>query len=166
MLVDIIGSSEQLVNEYRVMLAEKLLNKIDYDIETEIRTVELLKVNSISFFTLEFYLAKLLVYFLHCCQQIHFGEASMQRCEIMLNDLIDSKRVNTNIKKTSQTGYISNLFSILPMQCGFLFEYYMCSSLSLGAEVVESELSVDILTSKILSTNFWPPIQVLIYSSF
>ncbi|KAG5400931.1 hypothetical protein IGI04_015538 [Brassica rapa subsp. trilocularis] len=105
MLVDIIGSSEQLVNEYRVMLAEKLLNKIDYDIETEIRTVELLK--------------------------IHFGEASMQRCEIMLNDLIDSKRVNTNIKKTSQT----------------------------GAEVVESELSVDILTSKILSTNFWPPIQ-------
>ncbi|XP_033146493.1 anaphase-promoting complex subunit 2 isoform X1 [Brassica rapa] len=131
MLVDIIGSSEQLVNEYRVMLAEKLLNKIDYDIETEIRTVELLKVNSISFFTLEFYLAKLLVYFLHCCQQIHFGEASMQRCEIMLNDLIDSKRVNTNIKKTSQT----------------------------GAEVVESELSVDILTSKILSTNFWPPIQ-------
>ncbi|CAN7016628.1 unnamed protein product [Brassica oleracea var. botrytis] len=101
MLVDIIGSKEQLVNEYRVMLAEKLLNKTDYDIDTEIRTVELLK--------------------------IHFGEASMQRCEIMLNDLIDSKRVNTNVKKTSQTG--------------------------------ESELSVDILTSAILSTNFWPPIQ-------
>ncbi|KAF8103771.1 hypothetical protein N665_0185s0043 [Sinapis alba] len=105
MLVDIIGSKEQLVNEYRVMLAEKLLNKIDYDIDTEIRTVELLK--------------------------IHFGEASMQRCEIMLNDLIDSKRVNTNIKKASQT----------------------------GTELGESELSVDILTSTILSTNFWPPIQ-------
>ncbi|CAH2079994.1 unnamed protein product [Thlaspi arvense] len=106
MLVDIIGSKEQLVNEYRVMLAEKLLNKIDYDIDTEIRTVELLK--------------------------IHFGEASMQRCEIMLNDLIDSKRVNTNIKKaSSQT----------------------------GAELGENELSVDNLTSTILSTNFWPPIQ-------
>ncbi|KAJ4911507.1 Anaphase-promoting complex subunit 2 [Raphanus sativus] len=105
MLVDIIGSKEQLVNEYRVMLAEKLLNKTDYDIDTEIRTVELLK--------------------------IHFGEASMQRCEIMLNDLIDSKRVNTNIKKASQT----------------------------GTELGESELSVDILTSTILSTNFWPPIQ-------
>ncbi|XP_010488710.1 PREDICTED: anaphase-promoting complex subunit 2-like [Camelina sativa] len=105
MLVDIIGSKEQLVNEYRVMLAEKLLNKTDYDIDTEIRTVELLK--------------------------IHFGEASMQRCEIMLNDLIDSKRVNTNIKKASQT----------------------------GAELRESELSVDTLTSTILSTNFWPPIQ-------
>ncbi|KAG7578753.1 Anaphase-promoting complex subunit 2 C-terminal [Arabidopsis thaliana x Arabidopsis arenosa] len=105
MLVDIIGSKEQLVNEYRVMLAEKLLNKTDYDIDTEIRTVELLK--------------------------IHFGEASMQRCEIMLNDLIDSKRVNTNIKKASQ----------------------------IGAELRENELSVDTLTSTILSTNFWPPIQ-------
>ncbi|VVB09331.1 unnamed protein product [Arabis nemorensis] len=105
MLVDIIGSKEQLVSEYRVMLAEKLLNKTDYDIDSEIRTVELLK--------------------------IHFGEASMQRCEIMLNDLIDSKRVNTNIKKASQT----------------------------GAELGESELSVDTLTSTILSTNFWPPIQ-------
>jgi len=47
MLVDIIGSKEQLVNEYRVMLAEKLLNKTDYDIDTEIRTVELLKASSI-----------------------------------------------------------------------------------------------------------------------
>lgn len=32
----------------------------------------------------------------------------MQKCEIMLNDLIDSKRTNTNIKatmnKSSQTG--------------------------------------------------------------
>ncbi|KAF2604329.1 hypothetical protein F2Q70_00027344 [Brassica cretica] len=105
LLVDIIGSKEQLVNEYRVMLAEKLLNKTDYDIDTEIRTGELLK--------------------------IHFGEASMQRCEIMLNDLIGSKRVNTNIKKASQT----------------------------DIELGESELSVDILTSTILSTNFWPPIH-------
>ncbi|KAJ4902458.1 Anaphase-promoting complex subunit 2 [Raphanus sativus] len=105
LLVDIIGSKEQLVNEYRIILTEKLLNKTDYDIDPEIRTVELLK--------------------------IHFGEASMQRCEIMLNDIIDSKRVNTNVKKTSQT----------------------------GTELGESELSVDILTSTILSTNFWPPIQ-------
>lgn len=56
MLVDIIGSKEQLVNEYRVMLAEKLLNKTDYDIDTEIRTVELLKAISI-FLTLKSYLS-------------------------------------------------------------------------------------------------------------
>lgn len=53
----------------------------------------------------------------------------MQRCEIMLNDLIDSKRVNTNIKKASQTGYISELFSILLVQGRFLsdsFTWYLC----------------------------------------
>lgn len=33
--------------------------------------------------------------------QIHFGDSSMQKCEIMLNDLIDSKRTNTNIKKAA-----------------------------------------------------------------
>lgn len=44
MIVGIIGSKDQLINEYRVMLAEKLLNKSDYDIDSEIRTLELLKV--------------------------------------------------------------------------------------------------------------------------
>ncbi|GMN41892.1 hypothetical protein TIFTF001_011113 [Ficus carica] len=46
MIVGIIGSKDQLVNEYRVMLAEKLLNKSDYDIDTELRTLELLKAGS------------------------------------------------------------------------------------------------------------------------
>lgn len=45
MIVGIIGSKDQLVNEYRVMLAEKLLNKSEYDIDAEIRTLELLKVS-------------------------------------------------------------------------------------------------------------------------
>lgn len=47
MIVGIIGSKDQLVSEYRVMLAEKLLNKSDYDIDSEIRTLELLKVSRI-----------------------------------------------------------------------------------------------------------------------
>ncbi|KAL2904014.1 Anaphase-promoting complex subunit 2 [Bienertia sinuspersici] len=109
MIVGIIGSKDQLVNEYRVMLAEKLLNKSDYDIDSEIRTLELLK--------------------------IHFGESSMQKCEIMLNDLIDSKRNNGNIKatlpKTSQA----------------------------GDEVGKAEFSLDALDATIISSNFWPPIQ-------
>nr|GFD52578.1 anaphase-promoting complex subunit 2 [Tanacetum cinerariifolium] len=57
MIVSKIGSKDQLIKEYRVMLAEKLLNKTDYDIDNEIHTLELLK--------------------------IHFGESSMQKCEIM-----------------------------------------------------------------------------------
>ncbi|CAL5068553.1 unnamed protein product [Urochloa decumbens] len=109
LMVSIIGSKDQLVNEYRVMLAEKLLNKSDFEIDSDIRTLELLK--------------------------IHFGESSMQKCEIMLNDLIDSKRTNSNIKtsllKTSQT---------VP-----------------GQE--EAEISHDVLDATIISSNFWPPIQ-------
>ncbi|KAL6983462.1 anaphase-promoting complex subunit 2 [Sarracenia purpurea var. burkii] len=110
MIVSIIGSKDQLVNEYRVMLAEKLLNKSDYEIDAEIRTLELLK--------------------------IHFGESSMQKCEIMLNDLIDSKRTNANIKATINQ----------PSQA--------------GAEALGEEgLSLDILNATIISSNFWPPIQ-------
>ncbi|XP_021747051.1 anaphase-promoting complex subunit 2-like isoform X1 [Chenopodium quinoa] len=109
MIVGIIGSKDQLVNEYRIMLAEKLLNKSDYDIDSEIRTLELLK--------------------------IHFGESSMQKCEIMLNDLIDSKRTNSNIKKTLPK----------PSQA--------------EGEAGKSEFSLDALAATIISSNFWPPIQ-------
>ncbi|KMZ69241.1 Anaphase-promoting complex subunit 2 [Zostera marina] len=106
MMIAIIGSKDQLVNEYRVMLAEKLLNKFDYDINSEIRTVELLK--------------------------IHFGESNMQNCEIMLNDLIESKRTNTNIK----------------------------ASLCEPSQSENGNVSLDILDATIMSMNFWPPVQV------
>ncbi|KAK0578450.1 hypothetical protein LWI29_010635 [Acer saccharum] len=109
MVVSIIGSKDQLVNEYRVMLAEKLLSKSDYDIDSEIRTLELLK--------------------------IHFGESSMQRCEIMLNDLIDSKRTNTNIKATAK------------------------KQSQTGVELGEKGVPLDILDATIISSNFWPPMQ-------
>ncbi|XP_078171953.1 anaphase-promoting complex/cyclosome 2 [Carex rostrata] len=109
LMVGIIGSKDQLVNEYRVMLAEKLLNKSDYDIDSEIRTLELLK--------------------------IHFGESSMQKCEIMLNDLIDSKRTNANIKAT------------------------LGKAAAPGSEQGEMNISLDILDATIISSNFWPPIQ-------
>ncbi|CAH9134338.1 unnamed protein product [Cuscuta epithymum] len=108
MIVNIIGSKDQLVNEYRVMLAEKLLNKSDYDIDSEIRTLELLK--------------------------IHFGESSMQKCEIMLNDLIDSKRTNTNVKAKIK-------------------------SQSQPVSEEQHEMPLDTLNATIISSNFWPSIQ-------
>ncbi|XP_020521064.1 anaphase-promoting complex subunit 2 isoform X2 [Amborella trichopoda] len=109
MIVNIIGSKDQLVNEYRVMLAEKLLNKSDYEIDSEIRTLELLK--------------------------IHFGESSMQRCEIMLNDLIDSKRTNANIKAS------------------------LTQLSQKGIDQGDNELLLDHLDATIISSNFWPPFQ-------
>ncbi|XP_045817605.1 anaphase-promoting complex subunit 2-like isoform X2 [Trifolium pratense] len=109
MIVGIIGSKDHLIQEYQTMLAEKLLNKSDYDIDSEIRTLELLK--------------------------IHFGDSSLQKCEIMLNDLIGSKRVNTNIKATI----------IQPPQT--------------SVEVENNAISMDKIASTIISSNFWPPIQ-------
>jgi len=73
MLVHIYGSKELFVNEYRLMLADKLLIAVEFDAEKEVRNLELLK--------------------------LRFGEGSMQNCEIMVKDIEESKRINVNISK-------------------------------------------------------------------
>uniref|UniRef100_A0A7S4UVG3 Anaphase-promoting complex subunit 2 TPR repeats domain-containing protein n=1 Tax=Ditylum brightwellii TaxID=49249 RepID=A0A7S4UVG3_9STRA len=62
MLVGIYGSKELFVNEYRVMLADKLLANLGYDTDKEVHNLELLK--------------------------LRFGEISMRQCEIMIKDYI------------------------------------------------------------------------------
>ena len=74
MLVSIYGSKELFVNEYRLMLADKLLANLDYNTDKEVHTLELLK--------------------------LRFGEISMRNCEVMIKDMYDSKRTNTNIQST------------------------------------------------------------------
>lgn len=49
MLVGIYGLKELFVNEYWVMLVEKLLNKLDFDIDCDICILELLKVCILGF---------------------------------------------------------------------------------------------------------------------
>jgi anaphase-promoting complex subunit 2 len=71
MVVDIYGSKELFVNEYRNLLAERLLMQLDFNPEKEIRNLELLK--------------------------LRFGETLLHSCEVMLKDLSDSKRINTHI---------------------------------------------------------------------
>ena len=46
MLVNIYGSKELFVNEYRTLLADRILTNFNYEIEKEIRYLELLKVSS------------------------------------------------------------------------------------------------------------------------
>ena len=72
MLVQIYGSKELFVTEYRFILADKLLKRDDFDTDKEVRTLELLK--------------------------LRFGESSMHSCEVMVKDIADSKRVNTTIR--------------------------------------------------------------------
>ena len=72
MLVNIYGSKELFVSEYKSMLADRLLAKIDFDCDRELRTLELLKVR--------------------------FGEQALHAAEVMLRDLADSKRINANVR--------------------------------------------------------------------
>ena len=57
---------------HRNMLAERLLSKVGYDVDRETHALELLK--------------------------LRFGEHNLHKCEVMLKDMRDSKRLNTNIK--------------------------------------------------------------------
>jgi hypothetical protein len=68
LLVSIYGSTDLFVNEYRSLLADKLLNNLCYNTDVEVETLELLK--------------------------IRFGEEPLHSCEVMLRDIEDSKRIN------------------------------------------------------------------------
>ena len=65
-LVHTFGGREYVVSLYRGVLAERLLTRQDFDADSEITALELLK--------------------------IRFGEAPLQNCEVMLRDMADSKR--------------------------------------------------------------------------
>ncbi|XP_055387072.1 anaphase-promoting complex subunit 2 [Condylostylus longicornis] len=80
MVVDIYGSKELFVSEYRSLLADRLLTQLDFNPEKEIRNLELLK--------------------------LRFGESLLHNCEVMLKDISDSKRINTHI--LSDINYSSN----------------------------------------------------------
>lgn len=73
MLVNVYGSKELFVNEYRTLLADRLLSQYSCDTEKEIRYLELLK--------------------------LRFGDSQLHYCEVMLKDIADSKRINQNIKQ-------------------------------------------------------------------
>ncbi|XP_071521652.1 anaphase-promoting complex subunit 2 [Panulirus ornatus] len=73
MLVNIYGSKDVFITEYRTILADRILSQFSYDTEREIRYLEHLKVR--------------------------FGEtlALLHKCEVMVKDVADSKRINSSI---------------------------------------------------------------------
>ena len=75
MLVGIYGSKELFVDEYRSLLADKLITNLSYETDREVHTLELLK--------------------------LRFGEESMHHCEIMIKDIDDSRRINANLRSTA-----------------------------------------------------------------
>lgn len=73
LLVSIYGSKDIFIDEYRAVLADRLLLQHNYNTAREIRNVELLK--------------------------LRFGESHMHYCEVMLKDMADSRRINSNIRE-------------------------------------------------------------------
>ena len=67
-LVNVYGSQDLFVNEYRTLLADRLLSQLNYQTEREVRQLELLKRR--------------------------FGDNQLHYCEVMLKDIYDSKRID------------------------------------------------------------------------
>ena len=70
-MIHIYGSKELLVKEYSNIIAKKLLLCSSYDINAEVHQLELLK--------------------------LRFGDSIMRSCAIMLNDVVESKRVHQTL---------------------------------------------------------------------
>ncbi|XP_050297527.1 anaphase-promoting complex subunit 2 [Anthonomus grandis grandis] len=76
MLINIYGSKELFVNEYRTLLADRLLAQYQCDTDKEIRYLDLLK--------------------------LRFGDSNLQFCEVMLKDITDSRKINEMIKENPE----------------------------------------------------------------
>ncbi|CAG9565257.1 unnamed protein product [Danaus chrysippus] len=85
MLVNVYGSKELFVNEYRTLLADRLLGQSVINTEKEIRYLELLK--------------------------LRFGESQLHFCEVMLRDVSDSKRLNALIQQDRNFESLNSKFS-------------------------------------------------------
>ncbi|KAJ2861429.1 Anaphase-promoting complex subunit 2 [Coemansia aciculifera] len=76
LLVSIYETKDVFVQEFERHLAQRLLACTDYSAEREIRQVEMMK--------------------------LRFGDRTLEKCEVMLKDVADSKRTDQHVSETSQ----------------------------------------------------------------
>ena len=86
MLINIYGSQEQFMEEYRTHLSKKLVNNTEFDVALEIKDLEMLKKR--------------------------FGEANLHKCEVMIQDVLSSKRINGFVHEASQSSTFLNLSTL------------------------------------------------------
>jgi anaphase-promoting complex subunit 2 len=100
-----------------------------------------------------------------CLSQLRFGENNMHSCEIMLKDMADSKRINSNIKLSKANNESAS--GMLQAQTRASRSLTGQVGTSGGPEVVKNneELSFDVVDATIISSLFWPPFQVSILVS-
>ncbi|KAF9127957.1 Anaphase-promoting complex subunit 2 [Linnemannia schmuckeri] len=71
-LASIYDTNDRFIDEFQAILADRLLQATDFNVDREIRQLELLK--------------------------LRFGDTDLHHCEVMLADIAESKRVNSNIQ--------------------------------------------------------------------
>jgi len=90
-LVNIFGSPEKFIEQYKRMLAERCVSDNNFSIENEIKNLELLKIK--------------------------FGENMFQGCDIIIKDVKDSFKINTSVKtllhkNKNHQNFIDNEFDL------------------------------------------------------
>ncbi|KAJ2079669.1 Anaphase-promoting complex subunit 2 [Coemansia sp. RSA 988] len=80
LLVSIYDTKDVFVQEFEASLAKRLLACTDYNTTRELRQVEMMK--------------------------LRFGGTAMERCEVMLKDIADSKRINQNVLDASHAQHV------------------------------------------------------------
>ncbi|KAF9106308.1 Anaphase-promoting complex subunit 2 [Mortierella sp. GBA35] len=71
-LASIYDTNDRFIEEFQAILADRLLQATDFNVDREVRQLELLK--------------------------LRFGDTDLHHCEVMLADIAESKRVNANIQ--------------------------------------------------------------------
>ncbi|KAG0360267.1 hypothetical protein BG005_011062 [Podila minutissima] len=82
-LASIYNTNDRFIKEFQNILSERLLQATDFQVDREIRQLELLK--------------------------IRFGEADLHHCEVMLADIAESKRISANIQERNPSVIASTL---------------------------------------------------------
>jgi anaphase-promoting complex subunit 2 len=130
MLVNIYGSKDMFVNEYKTLLADRLLSSYSYNMEKEIRNLELLKVR--------------------------FGDSNLFACEAMIKDISESKRINANILEqlTRQAAAAATIGGANSDS-----ETDATAGQATLADKLPFDISQQTLKCIILSEQFWPKLK-------
>lgn len=80
-----LSKQELFVTEYRLMLADKLVNNLTYDTDRDVQNLELLK--------------------------LRFGESSMHQCEIMVRNMKHEHHINWSTSFYSTEGLLAACYS-------------------------------------------------------
>ena len=117
-LVNIYGSQEMFVSEYRHLLADRLIQALTYDISREV---------CLFCFSVVFLFDALLFQLRNLeLLKLRFGESSLHFCDVMLKDIADSRRSNTHIHARQNEVQVSLHFNFnYSSLCVFMFHRWL-----------------------------------------